>query len=445
MTRRLRPTYTLLLVMGGMLGLIALAVLERAVLQTVIDLTDARKATRDTVVLAERLDGHLQALDRAHTALLLDSNTPAEQAFETAQAQLLADLERLTHRRAAPTEIAPFAAAVTDALTDAVTLLGADRRPVAPDGLPAIAARVQASAAQVTAGRVQIDRLTDALYRRIDTYDHRVQAWSRRASITRWSMVALVLMLLGSAYGLLWAQSQRRQRAERALRDSHGQLEEQIRARTSQLEHSREELRALAANIDESIEAERRRLAREVHDQLGQTLTALKLHLRPRLADNPALRPYDRLIDEAIATARRIAADLRPPLLDDLGLAAALGQLAQQAGLVPSVRVEDEDALTPRQAEQLFRIAQEAVTNVLRHARAERIWIEGGAAGQQYLLAVEDDGVGFDSRAVRQGALGLVGMRERARLAGGECRWATRRRGGTRVEIRLPLAATQAA
>ena len=445
MTRRLRPTYTLLLLLGGMLGLIALAVLERTVLQTVIDLTNARKATRDTVILAERLDGHLQTLDRAHTALLLDANTPAAQAFETAQAQLLADLEQLTHRTAALIEIAPLAAAVTDALTDAASLLGADRRPVASDGLSAIATRVQASAAQVTAGRVQIDRLTDALYRRIDTYDQGVRTWDRRASITRWSMVVLVLLLLGSAYGLLWAESHRRQRAERALRGSHEQLESQVRERTADLEQSRQELRALAMRLDESIEAERRRLARDVHDQLGQTLTALKLYLHRRLADNPELRPYDQLVDEAIATGRRIAADLRPPLLDDLGLAAALGQLARQGQLEANVRVEADDILTPRQAEQLFRIAQEAVTNVLRHARATHIWIEGGAGGEQYLLAVEDDGVGFDPGAVRRGALGLVGMRERARLAGGECRWVMPRRGGTRVEIRLPLAEVQAA
>jgi signal transduction histidine kinase len=109
------------------------------------------------------------------------------------------------------------------------------------------------------------------------------------------------------------------------------------------------------------------------------------------------------------------------------------------------VRVENDDALTPRQAEQLFRIAQEAVTNVLRHANAAHLWIEGGAAGEHYLLAIEDDGAGFDPSAVRPGALGLVGMRERAHLAGGDCRWAAPRRGGTRVEIRLPLAAAQAA
>lgn len=109
-----------------------------------------------------------------------------------------------------------------------------------------------------------------------------------------------------------------------------------------------------------------------------------------------------------------MAADLRPPLLDDLGPAAALGQLAQHDGLAATVRVEDDHVRTPRLAEQLLRITQEAVTNVLRHAHAAHIHIEGGATDRHYLLAVEDDGVGFDPRAVSRGALGLVGMRERA-------------------------------
>ncbi|MFZ5492687.1 MAG: sensor histidine kinase [Pseudomonadota bacterium] len=438
----LRPNYALLLMVGGMLGLIALAAWERAVLNTVIELTNARKTTRDTVILAVQLDSHLRALDRAHMTLLLDAGPPARQAFATAEAQLLADVERLTERTASIAQIAPLTASVVGAVAGARTVLDADRL---REAQPTASHSAQASGALVTAASVQIDRLTEALYRRIDHFDQGVSQWQRRASITRGSMLALVLALLGGAYGLLWTESRRRQRAERALRNSHEQLETLVSERTAELEHSRQDLRALAVSLDESIEAERRRLAREVHDQLGQTLTALKLYLHRRVAENPDLRPYDQLLDEAIATARRIAADLRPPLLDDLGLAAALGQLAQHDGLTATVRVEDDHVLTPRLAEQLFRIAQEAVTNVLRHAKAAHIHIEGGATDQAYLLAVEDDGVGFDPQAVRRGALGLVGMRERAHLAGGECRWVTPRFGGTRVEIRLPLAEALAA
>lgn len=442
MGRTLRTASAPLLLVGGILGLIALAAEERAVLHTVIDLTDARKATRETVILAVQVDSHLQTLDRAHMTLLLDPGTPAGQAFATAQAQLLADVGRLTERTASIADIAPLTAAVANAVADARTVLDADRLREAPRS---VADSARASAALVTAARVQIDRLTDALYQRIDTFDQGVNRWQQRASLTRWSMLALVLALLAGAYGLLWTESRRRQRAERALRNSHEHLETLVSERTAELERSRQDLRALAVSLDESIEAERRRLAREVHDQLGQTLTALKLYLHRRVAENPDLRPYDQLLDEAIATARRIAADLRPPLLDDLGLAAALGQLAQHDGLAATVRVEDDHVLTPRLAEQLFRITQEAVTNVLRHAKAAHIHIEGGATDQHYLLAVEDDGVGFNPQAVRRGALGLVGMRERAHLAGGECRWVTPRFGGTRVEIRLPLAEARAA
>jgi signal transduction histidine kinase len=100
--------------------------------------------------------------------------------------------------------------------------------------------------------------------------------------------------------------------------------------------------------------------------------------------------------------------------------------------------VENDHLLTPRQAEQLFRIAQEAVTNVQRHARATRIELEGRVVDGDYVLTVQDDGMGFDAASVRPGALGLIGMRERAHAAGGQCRWFADAH-GTRVEIRVPL------
>lgn len=433
----------LLLLIAGLLGLIVLAGTERHALQTVIDITNLRKATRDTVILAREIDTAVQALDRAHTEVLLGSSP--QQAFDTADDRLASARDQLIASGNRLAEFERPIASVIGALTNLRALVAADVQSRVGTEPNAVSARVLASASQVRAAQVTIERLVQALYDRIADHDAAVVAWQRQAALTRWAMVALLPVLLGGGYLLLWRESRRRLRAEVALRDSYGQLEAQIRARTVELQDSREDLRALAASLDESIEAERRRLAREVHDQLGQTLTALKLHLHRQSAANPELRQHDALLDEAIATARRIAADLRPPLLDDLGLAAALGQLARHSGLAVIVRVEDDGMLTPRQAEQLFRIAQEAVTNVQRHAQATHLWIEGGGAGGHYLLAVEDDGVGFDPGAARRGAFGLVGMRERAHLAGGDCRWVAPRRCGTRVEVRLPLAAAQAA
>jgi hypothetical protein len=255
MGRVLRPNYALLLMAGGMLGLIALAAWERAVLNTVIELTNARKTTRDTVILAVQLDSHLRALERAHMTLLLDAGTPARQAFATAEAQLLADVERLTERTASIAQIAPLTASVVGAVAGARTVLDADRL---REAQPTAAHSAQASGALVTAASVQINRLTEALYRRIDHFDQGVNQWQRRASITRWAMLALVLALLAGAYWLLWTESRRRQRAESALRNSHEHLETLVSERTAELEQSRQDLRALAVSLDESIEAERR-------------------------------------------------------------------------------------------------------------------------------------------------------------------------------------------
>lgn len=426
------------LLVGGLVGLIVLVTMERTALQAVIDITDARKATRQQVVVVRQLDEHLQALDRARSSLLMGAGDAADQAFAGARAGLHTEQERLIQGGRQTPDLQPEVAAVVAAVASAEALLTADRQRL--EDLSAVAARVRASAARIATTQAQLERLAQALYRRIDLLDGMVQARQRHANTLRGAMIALVLGLLSGAYSLLWSEHFRRQRAEQRLRASHEQLEATVKARTAELEESRLRLRDLAIRLDESIEAERRRLAREVHDQLGQTLTVLKLQARRLPSRDSASGEFDRLLDEAIATSRRIAAELRPPLLDDLGLAAALNQLAQQHGTGASVNVEDDHVLTPRQAEQLYRIAQEAVTNVLRHADAEQLRIRGGATDALYLLSIEDDGVGMAAAPARSGALGILGMRERAQLAGGECRWLNSPSGGTQVEIRLPLA-----
>lgn len=428
------------LLAGGLLGLMVLTALERSALQAVIDITDVRKATRQQVVVVRQLDGYLQALDRANSRLLMDTDDAAEQAFTAARSGLSTERERLLQGARLVPEIEQEVVVAVAAVAAAEALLTADRQGVKE--LSAIAARVRASAASIATAQEKLEQLARSLYLQIDRLDGLVQARQYDASILRVAMLLLVLALLGGAYLLLWRESVRRQQAEQRLLASNEQLEVAVRARTAELEESRQRLRDLIEHLDESIEAERRRLARDVHDRLGQTLTLLKLHTRrlPHRAD--AVREFDRLLDEAVTTSRRIAAELRPPLLDDLGLAAALDQLARQHGAGASVSVEDDHVLTPRQAEQLYRIAQEAVTNVLRHAQAEHLHIQGHATDSGYLLSIEDDGVGMAATSARAGALGMLGMRERAHLAGGECRWLQSPSGGTQVEIRVPLAAT---
>lgn len=217
-------------------------------------------------------------------------------------------------------------------------------------------------------------------------------------------------------------------------------------AARARIDAANRRLAHFAAAQDRAIEEERRHVAREVHDQLGQVFTAIKLIAQslPRESFPPGqAAALDQALEMGIAGARRITAELRPPLLDDLGLAAALEHYAQgiaAAGPPACVaEIADDDRLEAAQALGLFRIVQEAVTNVRRHAGAKQVAITGRAENDRYLLCVDDDGRGIDEAAIRPGALGLTGMSERARLLDGECVVKSGDGGGTVVEVRLPL------
>lgn len=214
------------------------------------------------------------------------------------------------------------------------------------------------------------------------------------------------------------------------------------RAATVALEKARDDLRAFALKLDRDIEAERRRLAREVHDQLGQIFTALKLNLMAGGSGPSRAAVVDALLDQGIRVARRISADLRPPMLDDLGLGPALAHFAHslgaQAGCGVEVDIRGADRLGEERANQLFRIAQEALTNVARHAGAARARVAGAPADGHYLLSVDDDGRGLGPAGAD--GLGILGMRERAALIGAELEIGASPMGGTRLVLRLPLA-----
>ena len=201
-----------------------------------------------------------------------------------------------------------------------------------------------------------------------------------------------------------------------------------------ELELSHERLRALSRRLLEVQEEERGRLARDLHDDIGQVLTALKIQLESlqRVGD-PALRVR---VAEAVETVqhtlervRQLSLSLRPPQLDDLGLAAALrshlNRQAGVAGLAPHFdAAEAPQDIEPDTETACFRVAQEAINNVLRHARAHNLWVRLFVAGGRLALSVRDDGRGFDldgvrSRAASGASLGLVGMEERIALAGG--------------------------
>ncbi|MEN5060080.1 sensor histidine kinase [Luteimonas sp. TWI1416] len=207
------------------------------------------------------------------------------------------------------------------------------------------------------------------------------------------------------------------------------------------------ELRALAARMFTLQEDERRAISRELHDDIGQSVTAMKLAAGSALVETDPLRRRDdlediaMLADATIERLRDISVLLRPPQLDALGLEAALrahaARLLRNAALQAEVEVATLTRRPAREVEQAcFRIAQEALTNIVRHARASRVALRLYEDAGTLCLHVGDDGVGFPDSAPT--GLGLVIMRERAQGVGGQLDAASSRTGGTRIEARLP-------
>jgi len=214
---------------------------------------------------------------------------------------------------------------------------------------------------------------------------------------------------------------------------------------------AREELAAFAAESAGVREQEKSRIARELHDELAQSLTAAKMDaiwVRDRLGGDPEAQGKVigmlQMLDACVAATRRIAADLRPLVLDDLGLVPALEWVVQnfmQRTSVPCELIVDESLeLDEPFATGVFRIVQESLQNVAKHAEAHNVEVELELRGDYLLLRVQDDGIGFRPSAPRKPqSLGLVGLRERAQLMRGELRVDSSPGAGTRVEARIPV------
>jgi PAS domain S-box-containing protein len=228
---------------------------------------------------------------------------------------------------------------------------------------------------------------------------------------------------------------------------------EQVRAQEA-LRTTTEQLRALAARVDTIREEERRRIAYELHDQIGQALTALKLdlgwlrgQLPSAVAAATAVRvaAMDALIDQTIESARQLSATLRPAILDELGLTAAIvGQcrdFEQRTGVRCATDLPPDASIPPRMALTLFRILQEALTNVARHAHAQAVRVALTADRAGVTLIVADDGRGVTREELsRPTSLGVAGMRERALAVGGDLTIAGAADGGTTVTVHVPMA-----
>lgn len=246
-----------------------------------------------------------------------------------------------------------------------------------------------------------------------------------------------------------------RKRGEALLKQAHEALEIKVQERTAELSSANHSLRELSSRLMHVQEEESSRLARDLHDEIGQLLTALKIDLQEiqhggeGQVRSDSLTDSLELVDRLLTQVRTLALDLRPSLLDDLGLVPALrwyaNRQAQRNGWVLSLSVE---GIVGRVAVPIevacFRVVQEALTNVAKYANAKAVDLTLRRHENEVTLVIQDDGVGFDVMLARQRAqggqsIGLLGMQERVRLAGGALEISSEVGQGTRLELCFPL------
>ena len=223
------------------------------------------------------------------------------------------------------------------------------------------------------------------------------------------------------------------------------------------LQHSYEEIRRLASHLQDVREEERLIMSREIHDQLGQQLTVMKMDIGWLMnkvqssasgASQEKLRELNAMMDETIKTVRKIASDLRPTLLDNIGLGAAiewhLSDFEKRAGIeVQYTGLNEEVSLSLASKTGLFRIVQESLTNVARYAQARKVIVFLEKKFDQLLLTIQDNGIGFDQEKIAaKKTFGIVGMRERAAMMGGGYYISSIPGKGTTTIVKVPLVTT---
>jgi signal transduction histidine kinase len=216
------------------------------------------------------------------------------------------------------------------------------------------------------------------------------------------------------------------------------------------VELSQRVARDAVRRVVQAQEAERSRLARELHDETGQALTSILLGLKPleeALADHPARTALAELrehVVKALQDVRRLAVELRPAVLDDFGLVPALERLTDGFAEQSQVRVGFHSALgelrLPSDVETtLYRVVQESLTNIVKHANAHNVSVSIGRRGSVVAAVIEDDGAGFDQRTVREEGVGLLGMRERLSFVDGRLEIESRPGAGTTIVAEVPV------
>ncbi len=243
-----------------------------------------------------------------------------------------------------------------------------------------------------------------------------------------------------------------RVRAHAHIFRSRRNLARMVEERTRALAESEAHLRRLSEFLLHVREEDRRHFARELHDELGQSLTALRIDFNALAADlgvpgdkaATRLAGIDAMLNDTVDSVRRICEDLRPGMLDDLGLEAALASYARrfsrQYGIACDLSLSREDfGLDEPMSTAIFRIVQESLTNIARHAEARHAMVALEERGDRLLLTIADDGRGLPAEADEaRTRLGIVGMRERVRLLGGNVSIDSSPGRGTHVEVSLP-------
>ena len=226
-------------------------------------------------------------------------------------------------------------------------------------------------------------------------------------------------------------------------------LEQQAQNLQVQTEQDREKLRNLSLQMSKALEDERRSISRELHDQIGQLLTAIQMKFNKIDATtDPAERSRSvqagkELVYKTVTAARDLAMGLRPSVLDDLGLVAALEwqvrEFKRRSGMLVNLNLEGNlDELPDGHRTCLYRIVQEALTNCGRHSEAKHVELTVQGGKDNISLTVWDDGKGFDAKPSNRRGLGLVGIEERARELGGSAEIHSEPGKGTLLEVQIP-------
>jgi signal transduction histidine kinase len=267
-----------------------------------------------------------------------------------------------------------------------------------------------------------------------------------------WLIMSAGLLTSALLFGMLYSLTTSRSRAVEIA----SEMTRELRESEKELRASAEQLQAMSRRLVELQESERRQLARELHDRVGQNLTALSISLdilRTQLSHNGSevlrsrLDDAGALLEATAGSIENVMSELRPPMLDDYGLLPALQWYANEFSRRTGIEVAvagDEGMERPTQASEiaLFRIVQEALNNVAKHAHASHVQIALEHTGTEFMMSISDDGVGLDAgpapASKRRQGLGMVTMRERTQAVGGRFEIGAAADRGTRVVVRIP-------